>query len=310
MNDSEIEVFAKNFLTVIKVLHFIDGVKFLYFLSNLDFDWKLFQRKPSLSWPGSIYLANRLTSIACVVSTMVGLNVPSPIRCQAWVSTTFAFPLLELEFALLLIVIRVIAIWKYSNLVTCLTAIVLAVHSGVTLHLLIGIRAFWDPGLGYRGCVIHAPQMHLISMSIATMGTYAVLLIAMLIGLLRQRPERSFGVWDMLCQQGWIWLVLAVAAEVPTLLLVLLDINYALNVVLQVPRVVIASIGTTTMFRILYNYPGRQEAGRTTKVGGLRRNGSTYSTSSSAPLNDLKVSVRTSTVESGEETVPSQKEGV
>jgi len=38
-------------------------------------------------------------------------------------------------------------------------------------------------------------------MSIATMGAYVVLLIAMLTGLLRQRPERSLGVWDMLCRQ-------------------------------------------------------------------------------------------------------------
>jgi len=302
MNDSEIEAFAKNFLTVIKVLHFIDGAKFLYFLSHLDFDWKLLHHKPTLSWPGKIYLATRLASMACVVSTMVGLNVPSPINCQAWISTTFAFPLLELELALMLLIFRVIAIWHCSYLVTCLTAIVLSVHSGVTLHLLTGIRAFWDPGLGYRGCVMHAPRMHLVSMSIATMGAYAVLLITMLLGLLRQRPERSYGVWDMLSQQGWMWLALAVVAEVPTLFLVLLDINYALNVVLQVPRVVIASIGTTTMFRILYNYPGRQETGRSINIGGLRRDASTYSTSSSSPLTHVKVAVHTSTVGSGEET--------
>ncbi|KAH9957590.1 hypothetical protein BC827DRAFT_1224506 [Russula dissimulans] len=214
MNDSEIEAFAKNFLTVIKVLHFIDGAKFLYFLYHLDFDWKLLHHKPTLSWPAIIYLANRLTSVACVVSTMVGLNVPSPINCQA-------FPLLELELALMLLIFRVIAIWHCSYLVTCLTAVVLSVHSG--------IRAFWDPGLGYRGCVIHAPRMHLVSMSIATMGAYAVLLVMMLLGLLRQRPERSYGIWDMLCQQGWTWLALAVVAEVPTL-------ANALNVVLQVPR--------------------------------------------------------------------------
>ncbi|KAH9957587.1 hypothetical protein BC827DRAFT_1378065 [Russula dissimulans] len=283
MDDSEIEAFAKNFQTVIKVLHFIDGAKFLYFLSHLDFDWRLLHHKPTLSWPGKIYLANRLASVACVVSTMVGLNVPSPINCQAWISTAFAFPLLELELALTLLVFRVIAIWHCSYLVTCLTAVVLSIHSGVTLHLLTGVRVpysrpagmtlsvlliliwiFADPcvlgsRLGLQGLRDTRPRMHLVSMSIATMGAYAVLLITMLLGLLRQRPERSYGVWDMLCQQGWMWFALAVVAEVPTLFLVLLNINHALNGVLQVPRVVIASVGTTTMFRILYNYPGRQK---------------------------------------------------
>lgn len=53
-----------------------------------------------------------------------------------------------------------------------------------------------------------------------------------------------------------------------------------------------------------------REARRSITVEGLRRNGSMYSTSSSSPLNRLKVSVHTSTVESGEETIPGQKEGV
>ena len=73
-----------------------------YFFSNLDFDWMLVRRKHSLTWPGlvcaavdimhrcmnhtdvpvQVYLANRLASIACVVSTMVGLNVSSQINCQ------------------------------------------------------------------------------------------------------------------------------------------------------------------------------------------------------------------------------------
>lgn len=73
-----------------------------YFFSNLDFDWMLVRRKRSLTWPGlvradvdimhrcmnhanvpvQVYLANRLASVACVVSTMVGLNVSSQINCQ------------------------------------------------------------------------------------------------------------------------------------------------------------------------------------------------------------------------------------
>ncbi|KAH9956363.1 hypothetical protein BC827DRAFT_801635 [Russula dissimulans] len=258
MND--IDAAAKDFLTVVKVLHFIDGVKFCDCISNLDFDWKLVRRKPSPTWPGIVYLASRVASMACVVSFLVGLNASSQINCQAWVSTAFTFPLLELELALLLIVIRVIAIWKCSSLATCLAAIVLSLHSGVSLHLLTGIHSFFDPGVGYQGCVIYAPRMYLISMSIATITTYALLLIAMLVGLLRQRQARSFGVWNMLFQQGWAWLALAVVTEVPTLFLVLLNMNYSLNVLLQVPRVVIASIGTTTMFRILHNYHGRRYA--------------------------------------------------
>jgi len=240
---------------------------------------------------------------------MIGLNVPSQINCQAWVSSTFTFPLLELEFSLMLIFIRVIAIWECSTVVTYLTAVVCSIHWGVTLHVLTRIRAFWDPGLGYTGCVIHTPRMPLISMSIATIGTYAVLLIAMLVGLLRQRPERSFGIWKMLCQQGWIWFALAVVAEVPTLVLVLMNISNSLNVVLQVPRVVIASIGTTMMFQMLRDYPARREAAMgINSGGGIRCEGGTFSSSFSSQVHPVKIAVHTMTVSSGQETLTSKKE--
>jgi hypothetical protein len=255
-------VVSKDFITVVKLLHFVDGVKVWYFLSNLDFDWTLLHSRPLQRWPSLVYLASRFTSIACVVSFLVGLNVTTRINCQAWISTAFAFPLIELELALILIVIRVIAIWERTYTIISLTTAALSVHSGVSLYMLTGIHSFFDSGPNYKGCIISAPRTRLLLMSITTIMIYAFLLVTMLTGLLRYRRARSFRLWHMLMHQGCIWFALAVAAEVPTLTLVLLNINPSLNLLLQVPRVVIASIGTTAMFRELSRYkPGsRKEA--------------------------------------------------
>jgi len=307
MNESEVNA-SKDFLTVVKVLHFIDGVKFWYFLSNLGFDWRLIHRKSSLKWPALVYLASRLTSIACVVSFLVGLNASSKINCQVWISTSVAFPLLELELSLLLIVVRVVAIWKCSNPIIYLTAMILAMHSGASLHLLTAVRSFWYSDPEYKGCVVRAPHIDLLSMSIATIAAYALLLTAMLAGLLRQRQTRSFGVWNMLCQQGWIWIALAVVAEVPTLVLVLVDIGPSINFLLQVPRVVIASIGTTTMFRMLHNYPGQREAEIPINAVRNRPDSNTSSVPSSLQANHVKISVHTTSAGFSDENT--QKEGL
>jgi hypothetical protein len=70
-------------VTVVKVLHFIDGVKLYvgcssrnlvdlpharrcgtnswYFLANLEFDWRLLHRRPSLTWPGLVRARVRYT---------------------------------------------------------------------------------------------------------------------------------------------------------------------------------------------------------------------------------------------------------
>lgn len=49
--------------------------------------------------------------------------------------------------------------------------------------------------------------------------TFAVdllLLLLMLSGLLRKRDARRFGIWCFLWAQGLLWLALAVAVELPT----------------------------------------------------------------------------------------------
>jgi len=275
-------VLSKDFITVVKLLHFIDGVKVWYFLSNLDFDWILLRSRPTQKWPSMVYLASRFASIACVVSFLTGLNITARINCQPWITTAFVFPLLELELALLLIVIRVIAIWECSNTIISLTTAALSVHSGVSLYLLSGIHSIYDPGPRYIGCVVYAPRPRLIMMSITTIVLYAFLLVAMLLGLLRYRRARSFRLWHMLRRQGWIWFALAVAAELPTLLLVLLNINPSYNLLLQIPRVVIASIGTTFMFRALSRYKSNDRGEPAVNVLRLRAD-SNY-ISSDAPL--------------------------
>ncbi|KAI0318217.1 hypothetical protein OF83DRAFT_1083058 [Amylostereum chailletii] len=55
--------------------------------------------------------------------------------------------------------------------------------------------------------------------------TEVSLLSLMLVGLVRARTTRSTGLWEMLYHQGWIWLLLALVAEVPTLVLIALNLN-------------------------------------------------------------------------------------
>jgi len=299
-----------DFVTVVKVLHFIDGVKTWNILANLDFDWRLLNRKPAPTMASIVYLAERLASLACAVSFLVGLNVSSRIDCQAWISIAFLFPLVELELALVLIAFRVIAIWELSRPAILLASITLSMHSIASIYLLTGVRAFWDPGPNYyKGCVIYTTRTHLLLMSIITIVAYAILLVTMLIGLLRKREARSLGIWTLLFQQGWIWFALAVVAEVPTLALVLANVDRSIHLLLQVPRVVIASLGTTSMFRVLYNYSKHQEAKIPANTLRIRPNSDAALGSSSDPFtgNDIQVSVITSTTVVGYDDVGYQK---
>jgi len=309
MPSEELKAKARmDYLTVVKVLHFFDGMKCWNILANLDFDWMLLNRRPP-TWPGIVYLAERAASAACVISYMTGINAPDQIHCQAWISFAFFFPLLELELSMVLIIVRVIAIWKSATPIVFLTAMMLSTHMVASIYLLSGIRAYWDPGPIYKGCVVYpSSAQHLIVMSVVTIIMYMVLLFAMLTGLLRNPPQsRAFGLWPLLYQQGWIWFALAVVAEVPTLALVLANVDRSIHLLLQVPRVVIASLGTTAMFRALYNFRRQEQRGSTDMLRLRAGSGSStrrFSGATGTGSHDLKVSINSSTLAYSDPPLP------
>ncbi|KAH9953968.1 hypothetical protein BGW80DRAFT_448273 [Lactifluus volemus] len=47
----------------------------------------------------------------------------------------------------------------------------------------------------------------------------------MLLGIMRSSHGSSFGLWHLLYQQCFIWLVLATIADVPLMVLLILDLN-------------------------------------------------------------------------------------
>jgi len=72
--------------------------------------------------------------------------------------------------------------------------------------------------------------------------------------------------------------------------------------------VVIASIGTTTMFRMLHNYPGQREAEIPINAVRNRPDSNTSSVPSSLQANHVKISVHTTSAGFSDENT--QKEGL
>jgi len=78
----------------------------------------------------------------------------------------------------------------------------------------------------------------------------------MLIGLLRLCRHRGgrFGLAQLLWKQGVIWLFLATVAEVTPAVFVCLNLNGPLDLMFQVPTLIIMSIAATRMHRSLVDF--------------------------------------------------------
>jgi hypothetical protein len=81
----------------------------------------------------------------------------------------------------------------------------------------------------------------------------------MLVGLLklRRRDGGTFGLVRLLWKQGVIWLALATAAEIPPVVLIILDVNNQLNNIFETPTLITLTIAATRMHRSLVDFVSR-----------------------------------------------------
>jgi len=116
----------------------------------------------------------------------------------------------------------------------------------------IRLRFAWFPDP--NRCLVQSVKSFQLALIVALI-TNIVLLLTVIVGLLRLRRSGggSFGLQRFLWNQGIIWLVLAIAAEVPPVVFIL-DMNEDVNLMFQVPSPIVMSIVATRMHRSLTDY--------------------------------------------------------
>jgi len=113
------------------------------------------------------------------------------------------------------------------------------------------LRGVWSDESS--SCVIINMQSNKMNI-IVSLASDVILLLIMVAGLLRLRPEiGTFGLGRILWNQSLIWLMLATVAEVPPAVFFCLNLNDALDSMFQCPNLVIMTIASTRMYRSLIN---------------------------------------------------------
>ncbi|KAI0318567.1 hypothetical protein OF83DRAFT_1291575 [Amylostereum chailletii] len=251
VNWTDPNVIASQYTVFVLLQHSLAGVYFWEFASNLGFDYKLIRKQRKLFWTPWVYIACRCFGVGCVASIIAGFDIGHQINCRAWLINVYFFSYATLWFSSALIGIRVIAIWNRSVPIMILVGAMMLGFAGTFLHGLIATRGQWDPTS--NACLVLKSEDNLPN----TTGGLVVdvgLLLIMLVGLLRRREARKFGLWQILWTQGLIWLVLATAAEVPSVVFIALNLNPPMNIMFLTPQTIILLIGSTRMYRGLVNF--------------------------------------------------------
>jgi len=99
---------------------------------------------------------------------------------------------------------------------------------------------------------IESNQLNMIAMAV----TDIALLLIMLVGLLRLRYHGNdmFGLTQVLWKQGVIWLLLALVAEIPPVVFIILKLNVSFDTMFQFPAYITMTIAATRLYRSLVDF--------------------------------------------------------
>jgi len=145
------------------------------------------------------------------------------------------------------------------------------------------LRSDWDAT--QQQCMVlnsDSSKLHILVFVI----TDIILLLTALAGLSRWRRDMDgiFSIGRLLWKQGIMWLLLATVAEIPPLVLIVLNLNEPLNLICQLPSVITMTIAATRMYRSLADY-----AFSTTEINSNR--GTSKLQWNQSPFNRIHVTV-------------------
>jgi len=244
-------VVAQDYTTFVKLWHALDGVYLWEFFTTLDYEWEVIRGRRPYRWTIWVYSLTRVAGLMSVIFNLVGMDVTTSMNCQLWISFELLFCYSSGAAASLLIVLRIIAIWKRHKFVVATAFSLLGINVASFILSIARVRSKWAPAdltCASDNTDINSPNL------IVTLVTDVSLLLMMLVGLLRIRDGSTFGLTHFLCMQGLMWLLLAVVAEVPPVVFIVLNLNDPLNIMFQAPSLIIIAIAGTRMHRSLVDF--------------------------------------------------------
>ncbi|KAI0308805.1 hypothetical protein OF83DRAFT_167021 [Amylostereum chailletii] len=242
---------ASQYQSFVILQHALAGVWLcLGILFEFALRWQLV-RRAKITWTPWMYIMCRIFGLGAMITIITGFDLQVEINCRAWLVFVYFFVYGATFLASSLIGIRVVAVWNRNIFVIVFVAMTLLAFAGTFLHGLIVARAEWSDAAGT--CAVGATTQNLPN-TIAGLVVDTTLLGMMLVGLLRWREARNYGVWQVLWKQGLLWVLLATIAEVPTVVFISLNLNDPMNLMMLTPEFMILLIGSTRMYRGLTNF--------------------------------------------------------
>ncbi|KAH9993250.1 hypothetical protein BJV77DRAFT_999543 [Russula vinacea] len=238
-------------LAFIKLLHVMGGLYIWEYFTTIWFEWQIITGRRRCRWTIWLYSGCRLAALLAMILVFVGFDAVQPLDCKVWLISVYFFAYLAFVFASALIVLRIVAIWERNLIVITIAISAWFVNIVIYIRSMARADAMWDPAA--NTCIILHTQRSVEPVTITLVEDF-ILLALMLSGLRRYGEAGMFGLWRFLYYQGLFWLALVTVAEIPPTVFILLDLNDYLNLMFQVPELIMMAVGASRIYRCLADY--------------------------------------------------------
>jgi len=245
---------ARDFWTVVKLWHTIDGLFIWEFFTTLDYEWSIIQGRRPYRWTIWIYSLARVAALLSVIVNIIGFDASKPINCQVWITFELVFAYLAFAAALLLVALRTVVLWNRNRIIFMIASSIWWTNFSFLIQgIARGLRGSW---VSVQGSCVVSNTENTKATIITMLSSDIVLLVIMLVGFFRQRPQgvNMLGLIQLLWTQGIIWLLLAFVIQVPQLVFIFLNLNDPFNLMFQSPAVIAMTIGATRMYRSITDF--------------------------------------------------------
>ncbi|KAI0049116.1 hypothetical protein FA95DRAFT_1557226, partial [Auriscalpium vulgare] len=245
-------------LVMVKYIHIVAAMLVWEIATTLDFEWSFVTGARAYKRTIWLYSGCRLSALVAAVLILVDFNASARMDCKAWLSVHWLSSGCALVLVTLLIILRVLAIWKWNRFVV-VTVIGSTLPSAVFLvQSLVGAKVAWDPVS--RMCLILNPENRRFYVW-AVLGGDVTLFALMLAGLLRLRVAGTSarGVWHVLYTQGIQWVFVVMMSEVPPAAMLVLNFSDPWDLIFTFGGFVFPVIGATRQYRGLLTYSNKME---------------------------------------------------
>ncbi|CAL1708774.1 unnamed protein product [Somion occarium] len=254
-NWSDPEVIAAQNAAFVKLVHAFVGLYFWEFIISIDFDLSFISGKRKFRWPMAFYFLNRYFMLATFICLLYSLDVPPTleISCRPLYIFMQLGGNMSAGFASINLALRTMAIWNQSKYIVIPLVVLILGHWSLILQ---GgnLNAVWVAG---QGCVIESTGNKIFAAQfIYTMCFDLIVLV--LAGWRLAGPNGSQSrIGNLLFRDGLAYFVLALIGNIVVSVFEILNLNPVMNVMFNVPSIMIATIAATRAVRNLQQHVSR-----------------------------------------------------